>query len=292
MGVEGLTYAKAAAAVKRPMPTVYGWCKREGVTPGSRSGKAALDKALPPTTARGKEPKLTADEAVRVIHGINGAVAAAAREVDKFLGGIPPADPAEGPLRASPLPPKEDALPLPRLRPAVPEGVDLPPVKVTVRAPERVDWQEVPGDPAQAMIDEICDAAGMPRDLAPRMLRKRGALPPDDSVCRNCGDRFDGPVRDCPNPSPGKPYVDCGRGGHWFEDPPPESTARREQLEVPEDPPPRHVEVYVGPPRGARVEVLEAQRDAALKVLRDKDTFAGDRIRVAVAILNETGGAS
>lgn len=35
--------------------------------------------------------------------------------------------------------------------------------------------------------------------------------------CSNCGDPFDGPERDCPNPSPGRPYVDCGRGGHMFD---------------------------------------------------------------------------
>lgn len=36
------------------------------------------------------------------------------------------------------------------------------------------------------------------------------------SFCLNCGDRFGAPERDCQNPSPGKPYVDCGRGGHMF----------------------------------------------------------------------------
>ena len=44
--------------------------------------------------------------------------------------------------------------------------------------------------------------------------------------CENCGDPFDDdfPVeryRDyprCPNPSPGKPLVDCGVGGHMFRD--------------------------------------------------------------------------
>lgn len=40
-----------------------------------------------------------------------------------------------------------------------------------------------------------------------------------DFVCTNCGDRFDGPERDCPNPSPGEPYKDCGRGGHMFRAP-------------------------------------------------------------------------
>jgi hypothetical protein len=35
--------------------------------------------------------------------------------------------------------------------------------------------------------------------------------------CRNCGDRTDAPERPCPDPSPGIPYVDCGRGGHFFD---------------------------------------------------------------------------
>lgn len=34
--------------------------------------------------------------------------------------------------------------------------------------------------------------------------------------CRNCGDAFEWPERPCPKPSPGVPYVDCGRGGHVF----------------------------------------------------------------------------
>lgn len=48
--------------------------------------------------------------------------------------------------------------------------------------------------------------------------------------CRNCGDPFDReagdaacrlPVvswRPCPNPSPGRPLVDCGVGGHMYTD--------------------------------------------------------------------------
>jgi hypothetical protein len=34
--------------------------------------------------------------------------------------------------------------------------------------------------------------------------------------CDRCGDAFDGPERQCPKPAPGRPYVDCGRGGHMF----------------------------------------------------------------------------
>lgn len=36
--------------------------------------------------------------------------------------------------------------------------------------------------------------------------------------CRNCGVSFDAPEAPCPRPSPGRPLVDCGRGGHWFEE--------------------------------------------------------------------------
>ncbi len=38
--------------------------------------------------------------------------------------------------------------------------------------------------------------------------------------CRTCGDSFEGPDatdRDCPKPTPGKPLVDVGRGGHVFD---------------------------------------------------------------------------
>jgi hypothetical protein len=34
--------------------------------------------------------------------------------------------------------------------------------------------------------------------------------------CENCGDAFTGPERDCPKPAPGRPYKECGRGGHMF----------------------------------------------------------------------------
>jgi hypothetical protein len=34
--------------------------------------------------------------------------------------------------------------------------------------------------------------------------------------CENCGDAFDGPERPCPQPAPGEPLKQCGRGGHMF----------------------------------------------------------------------------
>lgn len=37
--------------------------------------------------------------------------------------------------------------------------------------------------------------------------------------CRSCGDSFDTPERDCPNPVGQNPLVDCGRGGHYFDSP-------------------------------------------------------------------------
>lgn len=58
-----------------------------------------------------------------------------------------------------------------------------------------------------------------------------------DLYCRNCGDPFGldaesaavctvqhcqpgahGTWRPCPNPSPGRPLVDCGVGGHMYTD--------------------------------------------------------------------------
>ncbi len=42
-----------------------------------------------------------------------------------------------------------------------------------------------------------------------------------DYRCHNCGELLSSrPWNDttpCPNPSPGTPLVDCGRGGHWFD---------------------------------------------------------------------------
>lgn len=37
--------------------------------------------------------------------------------------------------------------------------------------------------------------------------------------CRNCQDAVTDEDRTCPNPSPGKPLIDCGRGGHMFDAP-------------------------------------------------------------------------
>lgn len=51
-----------------------------------------------------------------------------------------------------------------------------------------------------------------------------------DSYCKNCGDPFDRAAEDaavcrgaaptgwrpCPKPSPGRPLVDCGVGGHMY----------------------------------------------------------------------------
>lgn len=34
--------------------------------------------------------------------------------------------------------------------------------------------------------------------------------------CERCGDAFDAPERPCPRPAPGRPYYECGRGGHMF----------------------------------------------------------------------------
>lgn len=44
--------------------------------------------------------------------------------------------------------------------------------------------------------------------------------PEANFFCRNCAALFDSTDGNtpCPTPSPGKPYVDCGKGGHWFEE--------------------------------------------------------------------------
>jgi len=38
----------------------------------------------------------------------------------------------------------------------------------------------------------------------------------DGLCCVRCGVAFDAPETDCPNPAPGVPLIDCGRGGHMF----------------------------------------------------------------------------
>ena len=73
---------------------------------------------------------------------------------------------------------------------------------------------------------------------APRIIRSgtnlRAALAraaeQSPSYCRNCGDPFDadaenaalrqpsGAWRPCPKPSPGRPMVDCGVGGHMYDE--------------------------------------------------------------------------
>lgn len=40
---------------------------------------------------------------------------------------------------------------------------------------------------------------------------------PGPPWCSRCGDAFDDPERPCPNPAPGREYVECGRGGHMFD---------------------------------------------------------------------------
>lgn len=56
----------------------------------------------------------------------------------------------------------------------------------------------------------LLEAAALLRDG----WRPRGLMAAD--LCENCGDAFDAPERPCPRPSPGIPYVHCGRGGHMF----------------------------------------------------------------------------
>jgi hypothetical protein len=70
---------------------------------------------------------------------------------------------------------------------------------------------------------------------ARRVLVMRTVPMPDPAApvtyCRNCGDPFDMPPADdptfrrdvpplapLPNPSPGRPLVDCGVGGHMYEE--------------------------------------------------------------------------
>lgn len=38
-------------------------------------------------------------------------------------------------------------------------------------------------------------------------------------VCRTCKQPMNGADATCPDPSPGEPLVDCGRGGHYFDQP-------------------------------------------------------------------------
>lgn len=38
-------------------------------------------------------------------------------------------------------------------------------------------------------------------------------------VCRTCKQPWEAAAEVCPKPSPGTPYVDCGAGGHFFDEP-------------------------------------------------------------------------
>lgn len=99
-------------------------------------------------------------------------------------------------------------------------------------------------------------------------------------------------------PAPANPEITPAAAARFAETAgaidPPRRTARGGQLEValPELPAPQHVEVYVGPPRAAQVERLDACILAALVALREGIKSSDWAcVRVAAAILNETGGA-
>jgi hypothetical protein len=60
--------------------------------------------------------------------------------------------------------------------------------------------------------------AGLPDVFAAAEMGRRVAeTSPAGPWCENCGDAFTGPERDCPQPAPGRPYKECGRGGHMFK---------------------------------------------------------------------------
>lgn len=141
------------------------------------------------------------------------------------------------------------------LAPALPEGVELPPVAVTVKP-------QLPAHAFEWKAPEITPA----------------------------------PVVEAP--APANPEITPAAAARFAETAgaidPPRRTARGGQLEValPELPAPQHVEVYVGPPRAAQVERLDACILAALVALREGIKSSDWAcVRVAAAILNETGGA-
>jgi hypothetical protein len=61
---------------------------------------------------------------------------------------------------------------------------------------------------------DVITADELPRVLASIEEARNG--PVSGPWCENCGDAFDGPERDCPQPAPGEPLKQCGRGGHMF----------------------------------------------------------------------------
>jgi hypothetical protein len=60
----------------------------------------------------------------------------------------------------------------------------------------------------RANFERLCREHGFWEDGAP--------VPFAGPWCENCGDAFTGPERDCPKPAAGRPYKECGRGGHMF----------------------------------------------------------------------------
>ncbi len=91
----------------------------------------------------------------------------------------------------------------------------------TASAGERV-WRTTSADICVDLERAVVEASRIASGLGlvrvdssdPQYIEWR--LPVQGPWCYRCGDAFFDPERPCPNPKLGKPYVDCGRGGHMF----------------------------------------------------------------------------
>jgi hypothetical protein len=67
---------------------------------------------------------------------------------------------------------------------------------------------------ALAAQHDVITADELPQVLASIEEARNG--PASGPWCENCGDALDGAERSCPQPVPGEPLKQCGRGGHMF----------------------------------------------------------------------------
>lgn len=165
VGREGMGYAEAARRLKCPHPTVYYWCKKAGVTPGSRRTEPLPPKptakeqrqqeqqeareARPVTLAQGEEvlqrmmapgarpAPPTQAEAAAGAAVIAGKARDAEAALGRFLDSIPEAD-AEHP-----------ALPMPAAVPPAPGWASVSEPAPPPRPPEQ-HWEVYVGPPRES----------------------------------------------------------------------------------------------------------------------------------------------
>lgn len=282
VGVEGKNIKDAAASIRRPYATVYGWCRSAGITPGCNKPAEAttlvmtgapvatptVDRLLKPETASGRwRPELTPTERAQAVQEINGAVVAAASDLGRFIDSIPEAEADDGEAR--------------------PEGVDLGPPLIEVReepTPELPAAGSSPPpllEPATSRPEDLSITAERARALAEEVHELRNQL----TVAQLKAEQA---VLRAPEPPLAPRVSPAGVEVQTME----EAVQLARLLARPKEP--QHIEVYVGPPREARVERLEQGIRAVFRVLRGSCGTDHERLQLADRLLTDTitGGAS